>query len=314
MAHRGLRSYRDESAGFDIVISPRHRHAGRDGGVAPALAARPRLPVRLRGGRRDPDHRGRCAAAHRHVRVRGDGRRDRVRRRVYAADARPLGNDVLHRARDRDPVRVGVPRRYDGHPVRRLRVHRNPRSVRARPRPALHLRRVDPHRVPRDGDDDGRIGSIDLVARAGRWPRGNRVGSPRRPRRGPVPVLEVALARRPVWRPDFELRGLVRCRHGPLPRRWTWSRDTRAPARMSRSVLLILPGVLLTSGLQFGILATAYGFFVSTLLGLGIVLLVVGLAWRSLAIMPRALFAPNPWSTATVVARRRRIAREDGRT
>src|SRR6266705_3360621 len=56
-----------------------------------------------------------------------------------------------------------------------------------------------------------------------------------------------------------------------LAARWTWSRDTRAPARMSRSVLLILPGVLLTSGLQFGILATAYGFFVSTLLGLGIV-------------------------------------------
>ena len=99
-----------------------------------------------------------------------------------------------------------------------------------------------------------------------------------------------------------------------LAARWTWSRDTRAPARMSRSVLLILPGVLLTSGLQFGILATAYGFFVSTLLGLGIVLLVVGLAWRSLAIMPRALFAPNPWTTATAVARRRRIAREDGRT
>ncbi|TLZ69322.1 MAG: carotenoid biosynthesis protein [Methanobacteriota archaeon] len=99
-----------------------------------------------------------------------------------------------------------------------------------------------------------------------------------------------------------------------LAARWTWSRDTRAPARMSRSVLLILPGVLLTSGLQFGILGTAYGFFVSTLLGLGIVVPIVGLAWRRLAITPRALFAPNPWITATAVARRRRIAGDDGRT
>ncbi len=95
--------------------------------------------------------------------------------------------------------------------------------------------------------------------------------------------------------------------------RWLWARDVRAPPQMPRSILTIVPGVLLTSALQFGILSMAYGFYVSSLIGLGIVIPVVGLAWRRLATMPRELFAPNLWTPATAAARARRIAQEDDR-
>ncbi len=98
-----------------------------------------------------------------------------------------------------------------------------------------------------------------------------------------------------------------------LAARWTWARDARAPAAAPRIVLSILPGVLLASGLQFGILATAYGFFWSTVIGLGVLLTTVALAWRRLATTPRERLAPSPWTRRAVARPAQESAQGDGR-
>ncbi len=99
-----------------------------------------------------------------------------------------------------------------------------------------------------------------------------------------------------------------------LAARWTWARDARAPPDAPRVVLAILPGVLLASTLQFGILATAYGFIGSAVIGLGVLLTTIAFGWRRLATTPRERMSPSPWTRRRVVARSaRESARDDGR-
>src|SRR6266704_6959070 len=99
-----------------------------------------------------------------------------------------------------------------------------------------------------------------------------------------------------------------------LAARGSWARDARAPAAAPRVVLSILPGVLLASGLQFGILAAAYGFLGSTVIGVGVLVTTIAIGWRRIATTPRERLSPSPWTRREVVRPARESARGDGRT
>ncbi len=98
-----------------------------------------------------------------------------------------------------------------------------------------------------------------------------------------------------------------------LAARWTWARDARAPAAAPRVVLSILPGVLLASGLQFAILATAYGFVGSAIIGLAVLLTTIAIGWRRFATTPRERLSPSPWTRREVARPARESAEGDGR-
>src|SRR6266511_1364811 len=98
-----------------------------------------------------------------------------------------------------------------------------------------------------------------------------------------------------------------------LAARWTWARDARAPAAAPRVVLANLPGVLLASGLQIGILAAAYGFIGSAVIGLGVLVTTIAVGWRRIGTKPREGLSPSPWIPHEVARPARGSTRGDGR-
>ncbi len=90
---------------------------------------------------------------------------------------------------------------------------------------------------------------------------------------------------------------------------WTWL----SPATVYGVPISILPGVLLASGLQFAILATAYGFVGSAIIGLAVLLTTIAIGWRRFATTPRERLSPSPWTRREVARPARESAEGDGR-
>ncbi len=81
-----------------------------------------------------------------------------------------------------------------------------------------------------------------------------------------------------------------------LAARAVWARDSRAPAKMPRTLAWVVPALLLGSALDFGVLAVSAGLPIAAIAGNAILLPAVAAAWTHLARTAADRPAPNPWS------------------
>ena len=82
-----------------------------------------------------------------------------------------------------------------------------------------------------------------------------------------------------------------------LAARAVWARDGRAPVRTPTTVAWILPALLLSSSVDFGVLALASGLLWAAVAGNAVLLFGAAMAWRRLAREPRTAWTASPWAT-----------------